>query len=65
MSIQAIQHKALIDQVTAQKTGPQPGEKPSDVHKVIPYIQGLGESFKKICRKYGIQTHLRGNSTIK
>ena len=26
---------------------------------VIPFTQGLGESIKKICRKYGIQAHLR------
>ena len=32
---------------------------------VIPYTQGLGESIKKICRKYGIQAHFKGNRTIK
>ena len=32
---------------------------------VIPYTQGLCESIKKICSKYGIQTHFKGNSTIK
>ena len=32
---------------------------------VIPYTQGLGESIKKICRKYDIQTHFKGNRTIK
>ena len=26
---------------------------------------GLGESIKKICSKYGIQTHFKGNRTIK
>ena len=34
-------------------------------HMVIPYTQELGESIKKICRKYGIQTNFRGNKTIK
>ena len=34
-------------------------------HIVIPYTQGLGESIKKICRKYGIQNHFKGNRTIK
>ena len=34
-------------------------------HIVIPYIQGLGESIKEICRKYGIQIHFKGNRTIK
>ena len=34
-------------------------------HIVIPCTQGLCESIKKICSKYGIQTHFKGNSTIK
>ena len=32
---------------------------------VIPYTQGLCESVKKICGRYGIQTHFKGGSTIK
>ena len=34
-------------------------------HNVIPYTQGLCESNKKICGRYGIQTHFKGCSTIK
>ena len=34
-------------------------------HIIIPYTQGLGESIKMICRKYGILTHFKGNRTIK
>ena len=34
-------------------------------HIVIPYTQGLCESIKKICGRYGIQTHFKGSSTIK
>ena len=34
-------------------------------HIFIPYMQGLEESIKKICRKYGIQTYFKGNRTIK
>ena len=34
-------------------------------HIVIPYTQGLCKSMKKICGKYGIQNHFKGNSTIK
>ena len=34
-------------------------------HFVIPYTQGLCESIKKICGRYGIQTHFKGGSTIK
>ena len=34
-------------------------------HIVIPYTQGLSKSIKKICSRYGIQTHFKGNNTIK
>ena len=34
-------------------------------HIVIPYTQGLCESIKKICGRYGIQTHFKGGNTIK
>ena len=34
-------------------------------HIVIPYTQGLGESIKKICSRYGIQADFKGNSSIK
>ena len=34
-------------------------------HIVIPYTQGLCKSMKKICGRYGIQTHTKGNSNIK
>ena len=34
-------------------------------HIVIPYTQGLCESIKKICGRYGIQTHIKGGRTIK
>ena len=40
-------------------------DKYSKVHIVNNYTQELGESVKKICRKYGILTHFKGNSTIK
>ena len=32
-------------------------------HIVIPYTQGLCESIKKICGRYGIQTHFKGGTT--
>ena len=32
---------------------------------VIPYTQGPCESIKKICGRYGIQTHFKGGSIIK
>ena len=48
-------------------TGTQPptNEFKTKGHIVIPYIQGLCESIKKICGRYGIQTHFKGSSTIK
>ena len=33
-------------------------------HIVIPYTQGLCESIKKICGRYGIQTHFKCGRTI-
>ena len=32
---------------------------------VVPYHQGLSESYKNICKKYGIEVHLKGGHTIK
>ena len=32
---------------------------------VVPYHQGLSESYKNICKKYGIDVHLKGGHTIK
>ena len=39
--------------------------RPSTGHIVIPYIQGLGESIKCTCSKYGIRTHFKFNRTLK
>ena len=32
---------------------------------VIPYVQGLGDSIKQICARYGIKTYFKGNRTLK
>ena len=48
---------------TTERTPPK--DKPSIGHIVIPYIQGLGVSIKKISSKYGTQTHFKGNKTLK
>ena len=42
-----------------------PKDKPSKGQIVISYTQGLGESVKKICSKYAIQTYFKGNRTLK
>ena len=34
-------------------------------HIVIPYMQSLGENFKNICSKFGIQTYFKGNKMLK
>ena len=31
----------------------------------MPYYQGLSESLKRTCNKYGVQVHFRGGVTIK
>ena len=47
-------------------TGAQPvtNEVKTKGHITIPYTQGLHESIKKICGRYGIQTHFKGSNTI-
>ena len=47
-------------------TGVQPttNEVKTKGHIVIPYTQGLCESIKKICGRYGIKTHFKGINTI-
>ena len=47
---------------TAQSANPKVQSKG---HIVIPYTQGLCESIRKICGRYGIQTHFKGGRTIK
>ena len=48
-------------------TGAQPTttEVKTKGHIVTPYTQGLCESIKKICGRYGIQTHFKGSNTIR
>ena len=47
------------------QTTTAPRGRPSMGHMVIPYVQGLGESIKHTCSRYGIQTHFKGNRTLK
>ena len=42
-----------------------PRGRPNIGHIVIPYVQGLGKSTKNMCAKYGIQTHFKGNKTLR
>ena len=34
-------------------------------HLLVPYSQGLCESYKTICCKYGVQVHFKGGDTLK
>ena len=61
---EAPQKMGLIVAAVILQEGPSQ-DRPSNGHIVIPYIQGLGESIKKICNKYGVQTHFKGNRTLK
>ena len=54
----------------ANNQGPQVPMLPLEKSRVrvilsLPYTQGLCESIKKICGRYGIQTHFKGGNTIK
>ena len=56
----------VIDWVNNQgTTAAQPitNEVKNKGHIVIPYTQGLCESIKRICGRYGIQTHFKGGRT--
>ena len=44
---------------------PTTKEAKTEGHIVIPYTQGLCESIKKICGRYGIQTYFKGSNTIR
>ena len=50
--------------VSNQAAQPVTNEVKNKGHIVIPYTQGLCESIKKICGRYGIQTHFKGGRTI-
>ena len=41
------------------------GTNNKNISIVVPYIQGLGERFKRMCNKKGIQVHFKGTNTIK
>ena len=34
-------------------------------YMILPYVRGLSESMKNICKKHGVQVHYRGGNTIK
>ena len=58
-------NKAPMDPAVNNQTTTTLGGRPSKGHIVIPYAQGLGESTKHTCSKFGIQTHFKGNRALK
>ena len=60
-------NKSTRQATDGNTTGAQPAtnEAKNKGHIAIPYTQGLSESIKKICGRYGIQTHFKGGRTIK
>ena len=36
-----------------------------NLYVVVPYYQGLSESIKKSCKKFGVQVHFKGGVTIR
>ena len=42
-----------------------PGYKMRKTHLVVPYIQGLSESLKKVGGKHWVQAYFKGGQTIK
>ena len=68
----ALNRVKIKSQTSAQKKSNQNSKKSAPdnsrgpkPHIVVPYHQGLSESFKRTCRKYGIEVHLKGGHTIK
>ena len=60
--------REVSDGANSQGTaGAQPAtnEVETKGHIVTPYTQGLWESMKKICGRYGIQTYFKGSNTIR
>ena len=57
--------REVRDGVSNQAAQPVSNEVKHKGHIVIPHTQGLCESIKMICGRYGIQTHFKGGRTIK
>ena len=68
----ALNRVKLKSQTPALKESKEHSNKPAPnnsrgpkTHIVVPYHQGLSEHFKRTCKKYGIEVHLKGGHTIK
>ena len=66
----ALNRVKLRNQTPAPKKNNKRNTNPNNIrdqkpHITVPYHQGLSESFKRTCKKYGIEVHLKGGPTIK
>ena len=68
----ALNRVKLKSQTPAMKKNKENIRKPapnnsriSKPYIVVPHHQGLSESFKRTCKKYGKEVHLKGGDTIK
>ena len=57
--------KQIHSQKKTNKKKQHPSTQKKICHMVVPYSKGIGESFKNICKKYGIQVYFKGGKTIK
>ena len=69
-AINRVKIKSQASSVKRRKDKQQNRPGPNNIrtpkpYTVVPYHQGLSESYKNICRKYGIDVHLKGGHTIK
>ena len=64
-AIKKILHKQQHQQGRINKKGHNESTTKKRCHIVVPYTQGISESFKNICQRYGIQVHFKGGATLK
>ena len=62
-AIQKIFHKQTYSKTNKKKQ--HPVSQKNICHMVVPYSKGIAESFKNICRKYGMQVYFKGGKTLK
>ena len=48
-----------------EKQGSNNSQTNKRCHIVVPYSQGLCESYRNICGRYGVQVHFKGGNTLK
>ena len=64
-SINKILQKQQHQQENTTKKRHNPSSTKKKCHTGVPYTQGISETFKNICHRYGIQVHFKGGTTLK